>query len=156
MESDHGPLQGGSIVLPYTNDNPVTAARLEDAGAAAVMPVGAPIGSGLGIQNPNNIRIIQEFVSVPVIVDAGVGTTSGLSFGAYPRHLIIESSTDNRTFTTLYTGRGFERLLLGAAPSLSWISRCHPTRRASFASARPAARRLFYSSFHELDLWGRE
>lgn len=66
----------GFIVLPYTNDDPVVAKRLEDAGAAAVMPLGAPIGSGLGIRNPYNIRIILEMVSVPVIVDAGVGTAS--------------------------------------------------------------------------------
>jgi thiazole synthase len=64
------------IVLPYTNDDPVACRKLEDAGAAAVMPLGAPIGSGLGIQNPNNIRIIREFARVPVIVDAGVGTAS--------------------------------------------------------------------------------
>lgn len=66
----------GFIVLPYTNDDPVVCRKLEQAGAAAVMPLGAPIGSGLGIQNPNNIRIILETVSVPVIVDAGVGTAS--------------------------------------------------------------------------------
>ena len=64
------------VVLPYTNDDPVTCRKLEDAGAAAVMPLGAPIGSGLGIQNPNNLRIIKEFARVPVIVDAGVGTPS--------------------------------------------------------------------------------
>jgi len=64
------------IVLPYTNDDPVACRKLEEAGAAAVMPLGAPIGSGLGIQNPNNIRIIREFARVPVIVDAGVGTAS--------------------------------------------------------------------------------
>ena len=69
-------MKEGFIVLPYTNDDPVTCRKLEDAGAAAVMPLGAPIGSGLGIQNPNNIRIIREFASVPVIVDAGVGTAS--------------------------------------------------------------------------------
>ena len=66
----------GFVVLPYTNDDPVVCRKLEDAGAAAVMPLGAPIGSGLGIQNPNNIRIIKEFARVPVIVDAGVGTAS--------------------------------------------------------------------------------
>lgn len=64
------------IVLPYTNDDPIVCKKLEDAGAAAVMPLGAPIGSGLGIQNPNNIQIIREMVSVPMIVDAGVGTAS--------------------------------------------------------------------------------
>lgn len=66
----------GFIVLPYTNDDPVVCKKLEEAGASAVMPLGAPIGSGLGIQNPNNIRIILESASVPVIVDAGVGTAS--------------------------------------------------------------------------------
>ena len=66
----------GFIVLPYTNDDPIACRKLEDAGAAAVMPLGAPIGSGLGIQNVNNMRIIREFSRVPVIVDAGVGTAS--------------------------------------------------------------------------------
>jgi thiazole synthase len=66
----------GFVVLPYTNDDPIACRKLEDAGAAAVMPLGAPIGSGLGIQNPNNISIIREFARVPVIVDAGVGTAS--------------------------------------------------------------------------------
>ena len=64
----------GFVVLPYTNDDLVNAKRLRDAGAAAVMPLGAPIGSGMGIQNPHNISIIKEFMDVPVIVDAGVGT----------------------------------------------------------------------------------
>jgi thiazole synthase len=66
----------GFTVMPYTNDDPVMAKRLEDAGAACVMPLGAPIGSGLGIRNPYNIKIILETVSVPVIVDAGVGTAA--------------------------------------------------------------------------------
>jgi thiazole synthase len=66
----------GFIVLPYTNDDPIMAKRLEDAGAAAIMPLGAPIGSGLGIRNPYNIKIILETVKVPVVVDAGVGTAS--------------------------------------------------------------------------------
>ncbi|MGH7390041.1 MAG: thiazole synthase [Candidatus Rokuibacteriota bacterium] len=66
----------GFVVMPYTNDDPVVARKLEDAGAAVVMPLGAPIGSGLGIRNPYNIKIILEGVSVPVIVDAGVGTAS--------------------------------------------------------------------------------
>lgn len=66
----------GFIVFPYTNDDPIMAKRLEDAGAAAIMPLGAPIGSGLGIRNPYNIKIILEFAKVPVVVDAGVGTAS--------------------------------------------------------------------------------
>jgi len=66
----------GFIVLPYTNDDPVTCRKLEELGAAAVMPLGAPIGSGMGIRNPSNLRIILEQAKVPVIVDAGVGTAS--------------------------------------------------------------------------------
>lgn len=69
-------VKEGFVVLPYTSDDPVMCRKLEEAGAAAVMPLGAPIGSGLGIQNPNNISIIKEFAKVPVIVDAGVGTAS--------------------------------------------------------------------------------
>src|SRR5436189_713145 len=69
-------VKEGFVVLPYTSDDPVVCRKLEDAGAAAVMPLGAPIGSGLGIQNANNIRIIREFARVPLIVDAGVGTAS--------------------------------------------------------------------------------
>jgi thiazole synthase len=66
----------GFTVLPYFNDDPVAARRLEDLGCAAVMPLAAPIGSGLGIRNPTNLEIIVEHASVPVIVDAGVGTAS--------------------------------------------------------------------------------
>ena len=66
----------GFVVLPYTNDDPVFARKLEDAGAAAVMPLGAPIGSGLGIRNPHNIMLILRNAKIPIIVDAGVGTAS--------------------------------------------------------------------------------
>ena len=66
----------GFTVLPYTNDDPVLALRLEEAGCAAVMPLGAPIGSGLGIRNPHNIAMIVERAGVPVILDAGIGTAS--------------------------------------------------------------------------------
>jgi thiazole synthase len=69
-------VKDGFVVLPYTNDDPIACRKLEEAGASAVMPLGAPIGSGLGIQNANNIAIIREFSKVPVIVDAGVGTAS--------------------------------------------------------------------------------
>jgi len=66
----------GFTLLPYTNDDPVVAQKLQDAGAAAVMPLGAPIGSGLGLRNPYNIKIILENITIPIIVDAGVGTAS--------------------------------------------------------------------------------
>jgi thiazole synthase len=79
LEATRVLVNEGFVVLPYTTDDPVVCRKLEDAGAAAVMPLGAPIGSGLGIQNTNNIRIIREFSHVPVIVDAGVGTASDAS-----------------------------------------------------------------------------
>jgi thiazole synthase len=69
-------VRDGFTVLPYCNDDPVTCRRLEDVGCAAVMPLGAPIGSGMGIRNPYNVQIILDSVSVPVVVDAGVGTAS--------------------------------------------------------------------------------
>jgi thiazole synthase len=69
-------VREGFTVLPYINDDPITAKKLEEIGCAAVMPLAAPIGSGLGIRNPYNIRIILEQARVPVIVDAGVGTAS--------------------------------------------------------------------------------
>src|SRR2546422_7750429 len=76
LEATRKLARDGFTVMPYTNDDPVIARKLEDAGAACVMPLAAPIGSGLGIRNPYNIKIILESVSVPVIVDAGVGTAS--------------------------------------------------------------------------------
>jgi thiazole synthase len=69
-------VEDGFTVLPYTNDDPVLARRLADVGCAAVMPAGAPIGSGLGIANPHHIRLIRQNVAVPVILDAGIGTAS--------------------------------------------------------------------------------
>ena len=76
IEATRELVKDGFIVLPYTNDDPIVCRKLEDAGAVAVMPAGAPIGSGLGIQNLTNLRIIRERSRVPVIVDAGVGTAS--------------------------------------------------------------------------------
>jgi thiazole synthase len=69
-------VDDGFVVLPYTNDDPVLARRLEQAGCAAVMPLGSPIGSGLGIRNPHNIELIVERAGVPVVLDAGLGTAS--------------------------------------------------------------------------------
>lgn len=76
LEATEELVKEGFVVMPYTNDDPIMAKRLEDAGAACVMPLAAPIGSGQGILNPVNIRFILEKVKVPVIVDAGVGTAS--------------------------------------------------------------------------------
>jgi thiazole synthase len=72
-------VKEGFIVLPYTSDDVVTALRLEDAGAACVMPLAAPIGSGLGIQNPLNLQIIRDRLKCPMLVDAGVGTASDVA-----------------------------------------------------------------------------
>ena len=69
-------VQEGFVVLAYTSDDPITARKLEDLGCAAVMPLAAPIGSGLGIRNPTNIEIIVQHAKVPIVVDAGVGTAS--------------------------------------------------------------------------------
>jgi thiazole synthase len=69
-------VDDGFVVLPYTTDDPILARRLEDVGCAAVMPLGSPIGSGMGIRNPYNISIMVERAGVPVVLDAGVGTAS--------------------------------------------------------------------------------
>src|SRR3984893_7301070 len=90
-------VKEGFIVLPYTNDDPVVCRKLEDAGAAAVMPLGAPIGSGRRIRNVNNIRIIREPARVPVIVDAGVGAPSEAS-------LAMELGADGVLMNTAIAG----------------------------------------------------
>ncbi|MGQ0843925.1 MAG: thiazole synthase [Sporichthyaceae bacterium] len=69
-------VNDGFVVLPYTNDDPILARRLEQVGCAAVMPLGSPIGSGLGIRNPHNVQLIVEAANVPVVLDAGIGTAS--------------------------------------------------------------------------------
>ncbi len=79
LEATETLVKEGFTVLVYTSDDPIIAKRLQDAGATSVMPAGAPIGSGQGILNPNNIKIILETLSVPIIVDAGVGTASDVT-----------------------------------------------------------------------------
>jgi thiazole synthase len=76
LEAAEELVNEGFVVLPYANDDPILARRLEDAGCAAVMPLGSPIGSGMGIRNPYNLRLIVEQARVPVILDAGIGTAS--------------------------------------------------------------------------------
>src|SRR4051794_37206862 len=76
LEAAEELVDDGFVVLPYTNDDPILARRLEDVGCAAVMPLGSPIGSGMGLLNPYNLRLIRERAEVPVILDAGVGTAS--------------------------------------------------------------------------------
>src|SRR5882724_11355486 len=97
----------GFVVLPYTNDDPVACRKLEEAGAAAVMPLGAPIGSGLGIQNVNNLLIIKEQARVPVIVDAGVGTASDATFA-------MELGADGVLMNTAIAGAGDPAMMAAA------------------------------------------
>ncbi|MCC7042578.1 MAG: thiazole synthase [Acidobacteria bacterium] len=100
-------VKEGFVVLPYTNDDPIACRKLEDAGAAAVMPLGAPIGSGLGIQNPNNLIIIKEQATVPVIVDAGVGTASDAA-------IAMELGADGVLMNTAIAGAGDPVMMAGA------------------------------------------
>jgi thiazole synthase len=76
LEAAEELVDAGFTVLPYTNDDPILARRLEDVGCAAVMPAGSPIGSGMGLLNPYNLRMIRERAGVPVVLDAGIGTAS--------------------------------------------------------------------------------
>ncbi len=127
----------GFLVLPYTSDDVVVAKKLEDAGAAAVMPLGAPIGSGLGIQNRNNIALIREAVSVPVIVDAGVGTASdavvAMELGADG---VLLNTAIAAAREPLSMARAMR--LAVACGRLSWLAGRMPRRRYATASSPPA------------------
>ena len=120
-------VREGFVVLPYTTDDPVVCRKLEDAGAAAIMPLGAPIGSGLGIQNVNNLRIIREFARVPLIVDAGVGTASDAA-------LAMELGADGVLMNTAIAGAQdpvamAEAMKLAVrAGRLAYLRRTHPAQ----------------------------
>jgi thiazole synthase len=122
------------VVLPYTSDDPIACRKLEDAGAAAVMPLGAPIGSGLGIQNPNNLIIIKERAGVPVIVDAGVGTASDAA-------IAMELGADGVLMNTASAGAGDPAMMAGAmrraveAGRLAFLAGRIPRRRYASASS---------------------
>ncbi len=118
----------GFVVLPYTNDDPVVCRKLEDAGAAAVMPLGAPIGSGLGIQNPNNLLIIKEQAGVPVLVDAGVGTASDAA-------IAMELGLDGVLMNTAIAGAGDPAQMAAA------MKHAVHAGRLAFLSGRIAKRR---------------
>ena len=130
-------VNDGFVVLPYTSDDVVVAQKLEQAGAAAVMPLGAPIGSGLGIQNRNNIAFIREAVSVPVIVDAGVGTASDVA-------VAMELGADGVLLNTAVAAAGEPMRMAEAmklaveAGRLSWLAGRMPRRRYATASSPPA------------------
>jgi thiazole synthase len=127
-------VKEGFIVLPYTNDDPIACRKLEDAGAAAVMPLGAPIGSGLGIQNVNNMRIIREFARVPLIVDAGVGTASDAA-------LAMELGADGVLMNTAIAGAEHPVAMADAmrhavlAGRLAWLAGRIPKKMYASASS---------------------
>jgi thiazole synthase len=126
----------GFIVLPYTNDDLVNAKRLIDAGAAAVMPLAAPIGSGLGIQNMTNLRIMREMITeVPLIVDAGVGTASDatvameLGFDGILMNTAIAAADDSERMATamkLAVEAGRHAFLAGRMPRKLYASASSP------------------------------
>ena len=127
-------IREGFVVLPYTNDDPVVCKKLEAAGAAAVMPLGAPIGSGLGIQNPNNLLIIKEQARVPVIVDAGVGTASDAA-------VAMELGADGVLMNTAIAGASDPAAMAEAmkhaviAGRLAYLSGRIPRKRYASASS---------------------
>jgi thiazole synthase len=128
----------GFTVLPYTNDDPVLARRLEQAGCAAVMPLGAPIGSGLGIRNPHNIELIVEAAAVPVILDAGIGTASDAA-------IAMELGCDGVLLATSVTRAHDPELMAEAmraavtAGRLAFLAGRVPRRRYATASSPPRA-----------------
>jgi thiazole synthase len=127
----------GFVVLPYTNDDPVVCRKLEEAGAAAVMPLGAPIGSGLGIQNPHNLLLIKAQAGVPVIVDAGVGTASDAA-------IAMELGADGVLMNTAIAGASDPTMMAAAmkhaveAGRLAFLAGRIPRRDRASASS-PAA-----------------
>ena len=126
-------VDDGFVVLPYTNDDPVLARRLEAIGCAAVMPLGSPIGSGAGIRNPYNLAIIAEHATVPVVLDAGIGTASDAA-------LAMELGADAVLLATSVT-RAREPVLMAEAMrrgvEAGWLARRAgriPVRRYAEAS----------------------
>lgn len=124
----------GFVVLPYTSDDPIAAQRLVDVGCAAVMPLGAPIGSGLGIRNPHAIELIRDLVDVPVILDAGIGTASDAA-------LAMELGCDAVLLATAVT-RAEDPVAMAHAMRLAveagWLARRAgriPVRRLALASS---------------------
>ena len=128
----------GFLVLPYTNDDPVLARRLEQVGCVAVMPLGSPIGSGLGIRNPHNIELIVERAGVPVVLDAGIGTASDAA-------LAMELGCDAVLLASAVTRAQRPALMAEAmrnavvAGRLARLAGRIPVRRYAKASSPPVA-----------------
>jgi thiazole synthase len=131
-------IADGFTVLPYTTDDPVLARRLEQAGCAAVMPLGSPIGSGLGIRNPHNIELIVEAAGVPVILDAGIGTASDAA-------IAMELGCDAVLLATSVTRARDAELMAAAMRSavqagrMAFLAGRVPRRRYAVASSPPPA-----------------
>jgi thiazole synthase len=129
-------IADGFTVLPYTTDDPVLARRLEQAGCAAVMPLGSPIGSGLGIRNPHNIELIVEAAGVPVILDAGIGTASDAA-------IAMELGCDAVLLATSVTRARDAELMAAAMRSavqagrMAFLAGRVPRRRYALASSPP-------------------
>jgi thiazole synthase len=132
-------VDDGFVVLPYTNDDPVLARRLEQVGCVAVMPLGSPIGSGLGIRNPHNIQLIVEQAGVPVVLDAGVGTASDAA-------LAMELGCDAVLLASAVTRAQSPALMAEAmrraveAGRLAWRAGRIPRRHHAEASSPPEGR----------------
>ena len=130
-------VDDGFTVLPYTNDDPVLALRLEEAGCAAVMPLGSPIGTGLGIRNPHNIELIVARAGVPVILDAGIGTASDacLAMELGCSAVLLATAVTRATDPVLMAGAmrdgvraGRAARLAGRVPQRFWAQASSPPR----------------------------
>ncbi|MGE5291098.1 MAG: thiazole synthase [Micromonosporaceae bacterium] len=136
LEAAQTLVDDGFTVLPYTNDDPVLAQRLEQAGCAAVMPLGAPIGSGLGVRNPHNIELIVEGAHVPVVLDAGIGTASDAA-------IAMELGCEAVLLATAVTRARQPELMAAAmrdavsAGRLAYLAGRVPRRRYAKASSPP-------------------
>ncbi|MBZ5612083.1 MAG: thiazole synthase [Acidobacteriia bacterium] len=145
LEATRVLVKEGFVVLPYTNDDLVNARKLIDAGAAAVMPLGAPIGSGLGIQNITNLRILRESITeVPLIVDAGVGTASDaaiameLGYDGVLMNTAIAEAEDSEKMATamkLAVEAGRAAYLAGRMPKKLYASASSPQVGQPFQAA---------------------
>jgi thiazole synthase len=128
----------GFTVLPYTSDDPVLARRLEQAGCAAVMPLGAPIGSGLGIRNPHNIELIVEAAGVPVILDAGIGTASDAAIAMeLGCHGVLLATSVTRARDPELMAEAMRAAVI--AGRLAFLAGRVPRRRYAAASSPPPA-----------------
>lgn len=142
LEATEALVRDGFVVLAYSNDDPVLARRLQDAGCAAVMPLGSPIGSGLGICNPHNIALIVEAAYVPVVLDAGVGTASDAA-------LAMELGCDGVLVASAITrARSPARMAEAMAKAteagrLAWRAGRIPRRERALASTPDAGRPQF-------------